>query len=284
MISRSVARWGVIGAAALALSACVSAPSLRLDAGDFSAHQEDSTVVVDHEPWRVFLETYAAEGADGVRRIAYDAVAEEDSSALTYYVARQRRVRLDALNRAEQFAFWVNLYNALVVRLILENGAPATFADLAIGPRGRGPRDIGTALISGRLVSLADIERVALRGGFADPRIHYALTDAALGDPNVAAFEAAELDAQLTEAARRFVNHPRGARPLRPGVVGLARLYFEHRSDFGETEEALKRHLRRYADPDLARAIRAAERFEPLPYDDRLNDLSPQGAAGRSGA
>lgn len=269
--------------AAIVLAGCASSPETSSSAA--FGFEDESPVAVDHDPWDDFLATYVVIGEDGIARVAYDAVAEPDRRALDFYVARQRRVRVDALNRAEQFAFWANLHNALVVKLTLDEWPVARFSDLRIGGAPGDPRDTGVALQGGRLFSLNDIRERIMGAGLGDPRMHYALADGSLGGPSLraSAFLGEGLDAQLTQAARDYVNHPRGAKILPTGEVAVSALFFRHLDDFGGEAQAVRRAVARYAEPELAAALRGDGRLRRLPWDPSLNALTPK-SAGEPGA
>jgi hypothetical protein len=62
-----------------------------------------------------------------------------------------------------------------------------------------------------------------MRPTFRDPRVHYAVNCASIGCPNLRprAFRAATLERDLDDAARAFVNHPRGVTVLGDGRLDL---------------------------------------------------------------
>jgi hypothetical protein len=102
-----------------------------------------STREVDHSAWGSFLTRYLRIGADSIHRVAYGEVTPADRRALDDYLAELSRTPISQYNRAEQLAFWINLYNALTVRTILEHYPVASIRDIAIsgGPPTTGPWD-----------------------------------------------------------------------------------------------------------------------------------------------
>jgi len=238
------------------------------------SYETRSDVAVDHKPWDDFLATYVLPGPDGVARVAYDAVTDADRRALAFYVARQSRVRVDALSRPEQFAFWVNLHNAAAVSAVLADWPIARFADVDLGQGWlREPHEEPFVLQQGRVFALDDIRRRVLRPMFRDARMHVALSVAAVGDPDLGprAFVGEDLDAQLTDAARRFVNHPRGAAATADGAIAVSPLFSRYDDDFGD----LRTWLGRYATGSLAAALAADAPLVRADWDDRVNALTP---------
>jgi hypothetical protein len=55
----------------------------------------------------------------GVARFAYGRVTPDDSAALRGYLNALAAIRVSGLSRQEQLAFWINLYNALTIDIVL---------------------------------------------------------------------------------------------------------------------------------------------------------------------
>lgn len=241
----------------------------------WAADDPAATLRVDHAPWSRFLAAWRVEGADGIARIAYGRVAAADRAALDGYVAALAAVPVRRLARAEQFAYWVNLYNALTVQLVLRHYPVRSIRDIDISPGlfARGPWERKLATIEGQPVSLNDIEHRILRPIWRDPRVHYALNCASLGCPDIgrAALPADGTDAWLDGAARAYVNHPRGV-SAGPDGLTVSSIYEWFRADFGGSERAVIEHVRRYAAPALARRLAGVPAIARTAYDWSLND------------
>lgn len=232
----------------------------------FAERDPASAVAVDHAAWGTFLGAYVVEGADGVNRVRYRAATAADRAALGAYIASLEAVDVARLSPPEQLAFWINLYNAATVRLILENPGVASITDL------KKPWDGEVATIGGRALSLNEIEHGIVRPVFRDPRTHYALNCASIGCPNLRAtpYAGATIEADLDEAARRYVNHPRGV-SVEDGRVVASKIYGWYREDFGADEKAVVDHIRRYAEGDKAAALKGATKIDEYNYDWALN-------------
>ncbi|MFQ5773564.1 MAG: DUF547 domain-containing protein [Kiloniellaceae bacterium] len=242
------------------------------------AHDPASRVTVDHAPWDRLLKTYVARGGDGVNRFAYRRVTPEDRAALDAYLAGLVATEVSALNRAEQRALWINLYNALTVRVVLDHYPVESIRDIDISPGlfAIGPWDKKLVEIEGEAVSLNDIEHRILRPIWRDPRIHYAVNCASIGCPDLpaTAFTAANTEALLEAAARAYVNHARGAR-LENGKLIVSSIYVWFQEDFGATDAGVLAHLRRYAKAGLRTALERVTGIGGHAYDWRLNDAAP---------
>jgi hypothetical protein len=231
----------------------------------------------DHGAWDTLVNRYVAESADGVSRVDYARwkAAGTDRAALTGYIQSLETVRPGTLSRAEQFAYWANLYNAVTVDTILARYPVASIRDIrseGISLKGLiGPWQTKKVTVDGRRLSLDEIENAIMRPTFRDPRVHYALNCASIGCPNLQrhAFRAATLEADLDAAARAYINHPRGVRTT-PQGLRLSSIFTWYKADFGTPAE-LRAHLERYAAPALATQIRATPTIAGYGYDWALN-------------
>jgi hypothetical protein len=260
---------------ALGLGAALAAPSAELWER-WLADDPDSTVTVDHGAWDRLIGRYLRPGPDGVDRFDYAAVDAADKAALAGYVDSLAAMRPSALSRAEQLPYWINLYNALTVQVVLDHFPVETIRDIDISPGlfSNGPWGAKLVTIEGEEVSLDDIEHRILRPIWRDARLHYALNCASIGCPALYphAFTAEATQAYLDAGARAYVNHPRGV-SVRPRGVRLSKIYDWYRDDFGDGDAALFAHLARYAEPPLAAILKGAPRILGYDYDWRLNDV-----------
>jgi hypothetical protein len=234
--------------------------------------------VPNHAPWDTLLQTYVRESADGINRFNYRGLANSpaDRQALDRYIASLEGTAPSRLNRADQFAFWANLYNAVTIDVVVERYPVRSIRDIKPHPLAIGPWGVPRVTVEGRRLSLDAIEHEIMRPTFADPRVHYAVNCASIGCPNLQrqAFRGATLEAQLDAAARAFINHPRAVQ-VTPRGLRLNSIYQWFRVDFG-TEAQLRTHLQRYAAPGLAAQIAASPRIAGYGYDWSLNDSGPR--------
>lgn len=263
------------GAAAPSFIESLFAPSAKLWPR-WQAHDPASTRLVDHSAWNAFLQRLVRRRVDGVMGVEYQAVTAEERGALRDYLDRLAAVPVSALARPEQYAFWVNLYNALTVRIVLDHPGKASIRDIALsgGLFDSGPWSTRVITVEAEGLTLNDIEHRILRPIWRDPRTHYALNCASVGCPDLRAnaYTAAGLDGALDAAARAYVNHPRGVQAGPDGLT-LSSIYNWFADDFGG-EAGVLAHLRRYAAPALLTAIDRAPRVIGYRYDWTLNSVA----------
>lgn len=242
----------------------------------WQAHDDRSTASIDHSGWDRFLRAYVRLGADGVARIPYARVTAADRNTIGADLSRLAGLPISAYSRRAQFAFWVDLYNELTVKIVLDHYPVSSIRDIAISPGLFSSGPWGRKLISveGESLSLDDIEHRILRPIWRDRRIHYAVNCAAIGCPNLqaAAFTATNSEALLDEAAHAYINSPRGA-AVTGGKLTVSSIYIWYEADFGGTDRGIIEHLKRYARPELASALAGIDHISLDRYDWALNEL-----------
>lgn len=200
----------------------------------------------------------------------------------------------DLISREEQLAFWINLYNALVIDGVIANEVTQTVGATSLGLLTffrKTAYDVG-----GLRMSCDDIEHGVLRGNRGHPmlpgaqfsstdprldwvvdpreaRIHFALNCASRSCPPIQVYTAEQLDAQLDLAARNFVNSDLEI-DLDRNEVYLSTIFNWFESDFGGREgviDFLIDHLPGDERINLLVEHRSALRFKFKPYDWGLN-------------
>jgi len=249
----------------------------------WEAHQAGSTLTVDNAPYAALLKRYVKPTDSAINLVAYGAVTNEDKAALDAYVAMLEAQPISQFAKPEQKAYWINLYNAATLKLILDHYPTESILDIDVGGWfSFGPWDEKLLKIEGEEASLNDVEHRILRPIFPDARIHYGVNCASIGCPNLAIdpYEAATMEAMLDAGARAYVNHPRGARIAGTGPSAklvVSSIYDWFEVDFVNDDGGIIPHLLRYAEPDHAAAIKAAGKIFGDSYDWSLNDTA-QGA------
>ena len=243
-------------------------------------HDPKNQQKIDHGAWNSFLQQYVvAPHASGINRVRYQVVSPDHQAALQGYLKSLQALAISSYNRSEQKAYWINLYNALTVDLILSRFPVASIRDIHISPGlfARGPWGAKLLTIEGEKLSLDDLEHRILRPIWRDQRVHYALNCASLGCPNLQprAYTSDNSEALLEKGAREFINHPRGV-TIQEGKLKVSSLYVWFQEDFGRGAADLMAHWLEYAEPDLAGALENYQGGLAHDYDWRLNGVEGQ--------
>lgn len=235
-------------------------------------------------PYDALLRRYVRMGTDGITRVDYASwrASTADRAALDAYIVELSARRPSAMPRAEAFAYWGNLYNAVTLKVILDRYPVASIRDIKsdnwLDPRAyTGPWRQQRVTVEGRRLSLDDIEHDIMRPTFKDPRVHYIVNCASYGCPNLMArvWRAETLEADLDAAARAFVNHPRGVTVLPNGSLKVSSIYKWFIADFGGNDAGLIAHFRQHAEGALAQRLAALPRIAEDDYDWSLNRSQP---------
>ena len=237
----------------------------------FSRSDEASTETVDHAPWSRLLSAYLSDGPQSVKLFNYAAVTKQDRQTLKTYLGDLQKVQVTGLSRKVQMPYWINLYNALTVEVILENYPVKSIREIKSGLFSAGPWGSELVTVEGNKLSLDDIEHEILRAIWKDKRIHYVVNCASIGCPNLApeAYTEHNTPKLLDKGARDYINSPRGVRFEGDNIIA-SKLFSWYDDDFG-SEEDLLAHLREHADPELLSQLAGKTEIYDYEYDWALN-------------
>ncbi len=227
--------------------------------------------------WPVLMQNFLTEpDAQGLVRFDYKRLTEtpEALASLDAYITYHESLSPSTMDAASATAYWANLYNALTVRIVAENYPVKSIRKISKGPLPTGPWKRDISVVEGENISLDKIEHGILRVQYPSPLIHYMVNCASVGCPNLIAGEwsAANLDPRRDQAAREFINSPRGVRVTPKGLV-VSSIYKWFDEDFGGNKSGVLNHIRQYADADLAAAIDKGAKITGYDYDWKLNGV-----------
>lgn len=248
----------------------------------------------DHGPLDAILQERVAGG-----RVDY-AGLKENRAPLDRYVASLGRLRpeeYEGWSEPERIAFWINAYNAITLKIILDHH-PITRKSFPVGlpfpvnsiRQIPGQWDRITHPVMGEPMTLNQIEHEILRQRFREPRIHMALVCAARGCPplRTEAYAAARLDEQLDDQTRTYLANPEAGLKVdrRKKEVALSSIFNWFGKDFvdryspargfgehSDSRRAVLAFVSRYV-PEEERAFleRGDYRLTFLDYDWELNE------------
>jgi hypothetical protein len=243
----------------------------------WASHDANSKLTIDHSQWDDLTRRFVLPTKDGINLFAYSKFEIADKSKLQAYISALSKTPIRQYNRDQQMAYWINLYNAITVNVILDNYPIASIRKIKTGFFSFGPWDKELIMIEGEEMSLNDIEHRILRPIWQDARIHYAVNCASIGCPNLQsrAFTAENIETMLELASVEFINHPRAVQ-VKYGKLRTSSIYNWYKADFGGTDASVIDHLRQYAKPPLADQLDNIESIDNDDhYDWRVNSLNP---------
>lgn len=256
--------------------------------GSAAAQGPSSSQLPDHKAFTRVLTAVVVDARVDYARLA------DDPGGLNAYLDQLGSADLAAVQAApvdDQLAFWINAYNACMLKRIVEN-YPIKPAEGLRGLRNRAAgrpqnsvwqiEDVFAGRhcqIAGEARSQDEIEHEIIRP-MGDPRIHFAVNCAALSCPPLlpVAYEPSTLDQQLDERVTAFLATPDhfsfSGLDGRPEVRANKVLdWFSE--DFGGKEGVLA-FLAAHAEGDARKALAdPSVKLEFFDYDWGLNDTSP---------
>lgn len=200
---------------------------------------DPSTVkAIDHGPWTASLSRFVDErGLVDYRGLAKDRATFDAYVQLVETVSPQNRPDLFP-TRNHELAFYLNAYNALIFKGVLARGPEeeSVWKGLVSGLNFFKMMSI---VVGGRSTNLSDLENDIIRARYLDPRIHAALNCASIGCPRLRreAYLPENLDAQLDQACRDWVNDPYHVAPDPAGARVRVNKIFDWFADDFKNEE-----------------------------------------------
>ncbi len=230
----------------LLVSACVSSSGLSyssLAAGDEIPSESGE---LDHSAWDKLLNQHV--NSDGF--VDYQAFLENHEGLKSYLAYLGKNSPADDTPINEQFAYYINLYNAATIHIMLENDIPASIKDIGSVVNPVWIQDF--IEIGDSNYSLADIEKGVLQE-MGDPRIHFAINCASYSCPKLmdTAYTAENVDEMMNQAATKFVNSDKNdlSDPDNPKLSSIFKWY---RSDFTDSGMSLIEYVNQYADKKIS--------------------------------
>ncbi|MBW2118851.1 MAG: DUF547 domain-containing protein [Deltaproteobacteria bacterium] len=220
---------------------------------------------IDHSLYAGLLEKYMKDGV-----VNYQGFKNE-SSVLDKYLKVLEEADSKTLSRNEQFAFYINAYNAWTIKLIL-SGYPGVKSIKDLGGLFRSPWKKKICRIDGKIITLDDIEHNRLRPRFKDPRVHFAVNCASKGCPPLRSepYRGSTVDQQLDDSVSTAVNNP-GRNRLEGETLYVNKVFGWFSEDF---ENGVVAFFLKYAKGDLKKRLESGKekiKIKYLDYDWPLN-------------
>lgn len=216
-------------------------------------------------------------------RVDYAAL-KKDRATLGRYLATLAAVtpeRVEGWTKPQRFAFWINVYNAYTLDLVLDDYPVDSIKD--IGSLFTSVWDQRFIPLAGfdpggkdRELSLNDVEHEIMRERFEDARLHAAVNCASISCPplRAEAFVAARLDEQLDAQVRDWLADPtRNRLDAKREELKLSKIFDWYAEDFERDAGSVQAWVARFAPEPEAAWIDDDTKVRYLDYDWSLNDV-----------
>lgn len=225
-----------------------------------------SKTSVDNSIYATLLKKHVKNGVVDYRGF------KEEEALLDQYLKVLENVDTKSLTGNEQFAFYVNAYNAWTVKLIL-SGYPGIKSIKDLGSLFKTPWKKKIAKIDGNVITLDDIEHRILRPRFKDPRVHFAINCAAKSCPPLISEPydgEGNQDSQLDRSVKAFLSD-RKSNYLEGNTLYVSKIFQWFSEDFNND---IIGFFMKYADENLKKELKAKAgdiTISYLHYDWSLN-------------
>ncbi len=237
-------------------------PGLKESPGAGLENRDNSSIRValqwaDHSAWDSLLNRYV----DVLGNVDYKSFSSDRGSLDDYLDDLAGKEPPESIGKNERLAYYINLYNAATVQLILDNYPLKSIKDII------SPWDKKMVKMGGRMVSLGEIEHTILRK-MGEPRIHFAINCASSSCPKLMnrAFTADKMESQLQEATEGFIRDS-AKNHISKTSLQLSRIFNWYKKDFTE-DGSLIDYLNKFA----GTTISPNAKITYLEYDWSLND------------
>ena len=214
-------------------------------------------MVIDHSAWDQLLKKYVDEKGN----VDYKSFQKDKQALVNYLDFLAQNSPKANEDKKERLAYYINLYNAATVKLILDNYPTNSIKDI------RSPWDKKWVKVGEKELSLGHIEHKILRK-MDEPRIHFAINCASYSCPKLLneAFTASNMETLLQESTRDFINDPT-RNIITSGRLRLSNIFKWYKKDF-----TLDGTLIEYINPYSEQSIASDAKINYLKYDWSLNE------------
>ncbi|MCK0188822.1 DUF547 domain-containing protein [Arenibacter sp. F20364] len=217
----------------------------------------DIVLPLDHSDWDKLLKKHVTKSGN----VDYKGFAQDIPALEQYLDYLAENGPNDQAPKPEKFAYYINLYNAATVKLVLDNYPIKSIKDI------RNPWGKDIVQMGDENISLGDLEHKILRK-MDEPRIHFAINCASYSCPKLlnTAFTAANLEKLLEQTAIDFINDPK-RNVLSKEKTSLSQIFNWYKKDFTENG-SLVDYINKYATQKLT----ANTKISYLNYNWGLNE------------
>jgi len=214
--------------------------SKGLPTPDASAEtSSDSDQMLDHSTWNSLLKKHVSESG----MVDYKGFKNDRAELNKYLKMLSSQEPTEDWGTNELLAYYINLYNAYTVDLILRNYPVKSIKDID------GPWTTEFVKVGDTEISLGGIENSILRK-MNEPRIHFAINCASISCPKLLneAYTANKVEEQLERVTKEFVNSDKNE--ISENSAKLSSIFDWYKKDFKENGTVVD-YINQYADTKI---------------------------------
>lgn len=205
--------------------------------GELISTISNSTTNIDHSVWHTLLQKYVNEKG----LVNYEGFKKDKNVLNNYIKMLANHKPNNGWSVQEQLAYYINIYNAYTIKLIIENYPVKSIKNID----GAWTKEFVS--IGNKQISLGAIENSILRR-MNEPRIHFAICFATISSPRLLneAYTADAINEQLEYATRSFINSDKNN--IKAESANLSRIFDWYSGDFTRGSITLGEYINRYSD------------------------------------
>ena len=203
---------------------------------------------------------------DDKGNVDYKSIKSNESKLDSYLsYLNETSVKKDWSDNKEK-AFWINVYNAYTLKIILNNYPLKSITNINI--KGKTAWKTPFVKVGGKTYTLDHVEHQILRKNFKDARIHVGVNCASVSCPKLAniAFTETNIEKELERLMKEFINDP-AKNKLNNKKIEISEIFNWFKEDFSSYGSVID-YINIYADEKVAKKAR----IKYLPYDWSLNE------------
>ncbi|MCB0847614.1 MAG: DUF547 domain-containing protein, partial [Bacteroidetes bacterium] len=212
-----------------------------------------------HDKWDELLRKHVT----STGKVNYKGFKSEKAKLDAYLKELSDNPPATSWSKNKQLAYWINVYNAFTVDLIVRNYPLKSIQDL------NEPWKTRFFKIGTRDLSLNEVENEIIRKQFNDARIHFAVNCASVSCPALLnrAYTEANLDSQLDRQTRSYINNPIH-NTITSRKAEVSQLFNWYEDDFKKETGSVRAFINKYSEQKIGEKVK----IEFREYDWGLNE------------
>ncbi len=174
-------------------------------------------------------------------KVNYKGVMHDSSLMYKYFTSLSENPPQESWTKEEKLAYWMNVYNAITIKLVINNYPVKTIKDI------EKTWSFKFFKIGDKKYSLDDVEHGILRK-MKEPRIHFLINCAATSCPPLwnRAFTAENVNKALEERTKKFLNNPK-YNIITKDAMQISKVFMWYKKDFTDNGANLEDFINRYS-------------------------------------
>ncbi|WP_243754694.1 DUF547 domain-containing protein [Flavobacterium jejuense] len=216
------------------------------------------SVDIDHSEWNALLK----KNVSNTGNVNYRGFIRDKAMLENYLNTLATKIPDETWSKNAKLAYWINVYNAFTVKLIVDNYPIKSIKDIS------NPWEKKFFTLEGSNYSLEQVENEILRK-MNEPRIHFAINCASYSCPNLAnqAYTSNTMERQLTDASKKFINDS-SKNNISENEIKISEIFNWFSKDFKNTNTSVIDFLNKYS----ATKISNEAKVSYLDYNWSLNE------------